>query len=382
MTQDDHFAMTQDDYSEILAQGAKVWNVWRERNPGPMVRFVKPHWYSCPGPRGRQIKGRNRLNFSGMNLSGVFISKAFAEGLNLRDSLFDGSTFDEGDFSRADFSGATFRNTKFFKSILTEANFDGATFVNCNLNRVNLSGASFHLKEITETVVYGIAAWDLETSEETKQSKLVIEKTYDLYSNLIDQGKVPMTVDDIELAQFVYYLSNHKKMRATLNIMNDRGVLLLGRFKDGGLERLYSMREWFQGKGYMAMIFDFARPDNLSLTEAVVTMAGLAKFVVVDLSGSSVPAELQSILSQIKKPVLAFGDPYSLFPDLSDQTSVITIESDELNILHGLEEKLPDLERLHVERIIELAKRYTKVDKERLLENRRVGDSISIAAKA
>jgi hypothetical protein len=173
-------------------------------------------------------------------------------------------------------------------------------------------------------------------------------------------------VDDIELAQFVYYLSNHKKMRDALNILNDKGVLLLGQFRDGGLERLYSIRERLQSRGYMAMIFDFARPDNLSLTETVVTMAGLSKFVVVDLSGSSVPAELQSILSQIKKPVLAFGNAYALFPDIADQTDVLTIEGDDSKLLNGLEERLPDLETLHAKRIVELARRYEKAEKERL----------------
>jgi hypothetical protein len=74
------------------------------------------------------------------------------------------------------------------------------------------------------------------------------------------------------------------------------------------------------------MIFDFAGPDNLSLTETVVTMAGLSQFIIVDLSGGSVPAELQSILSQIKKPVLAFEAPYSMFQDLVDRTSVVTIQ--------------------------------------------------------
>lgn len=355
--------MAQEDHSQILIQGAKIWNSWRERNPGP-VHFAKPNWYDCPGPGGVQIKGRNRINFSRMNLSGVSIHGAFAEGLNLRDSIFEDTHFEEGDFSRANFCGAKFLNTKFNKTILTGAYFDGATFVNCNLNRVNLVGASFHLKEITETVVYGIAAWDLQTSDEMKQSKLVIERTYELYSDLIQQGKVPMMVDDIELAQFVYYLSSHKKMRDALNILNDSGVLLLGRFKDGGLERLYSMREWFQGKGYIPMIFDFARPDNLSLTETIVTMAGLSKFIVVDLSGSSVPAELQAILSQIKKPVLAFGDPFALFPDLADQTSVVIIECDESKILGGLEAKLSEMERLHGERIMQLAKRYSSAKKE------------------
>jgi uncharacterized protein YjbI with pentapeptide repeats len=302
-----------------------------------------------------------------MNLSGLMIHRAFAEGLNLRNTVFEAAHFEEGDFSRADFTGASFRSTRFNKTILTGANFDGATFVNCNLNRINLVGASFRVKEISETVVYGIAAWDLQTSDQMKQSKLVIERTYDLYSDIIQQGKVPLMVDDIELAQFVYYLSNHKKMRDALNILNDKGVLLLGRFKDGGLERLYSIRERLQSKGYMAMIFDFARPDNLSLTETVVTMAGLSKFVVVDLSGSSVPAELQSILSQIKKPILAFGNAYPLFPDVDDKTDVLTIEGgDDSKLLNDLEERLPDLESLHVKRIVDLARRYEKAEKERL----------------
>jgi hypothetical protein len=116
------------------------------------------------------------------------------------------------------------------------------------------------------------------------------------------------------------------------------------------------------------MIFDFARPDNLSLTETVVTMAGLSKFIVVDLSGSSVPAELQAILSQIKKPILAFGDPYALFPDLDDQTSVVIVKDDESNLLLGLEDKLSELERLHAKRLMQLATRYAKAEKERLLK--------------
>lgn len=357
--------MTQDDPSEILLQGAKVWNAWRKHHRG-LLNFAAPRWYSSPGPGGMQVKGRNRVDFSEMNLSGVMIHSAFAEGLNLRNTIFEDAHFEEGDFSRADFSGAYFRSTRFNKTILTGANFDGATFINCNLNRVNLVGASFRVKEISETVVYGIAAWDLQISDQMKQSKLVIERTSDLYSDLIQQGKVPLMVDDIELAQFVYYLSSHKKMRDALNILNDKGVLLLGRFNDGGLERLYSIRERLQSKGYMAMIFDFARPDNLSLTETVVTMAGLSKFIVVDLSGASVPAELQSILSQIKKPILAFGNAYAMFPDVADQVDVLTIEGRDSELLNGLEERLPDLESLHAKRIVELARRYEKAEKERL----------------
>jgi hypothetical protein len=275
---------------QMILGGATAWNAWRIEHPG-QVTFNRAHWYDSPG------KGGNRVDFSGMHLSGIRVIDAFAEGLNLAGAVIEGSQFEEGDFSRADFSGATLRNTRFNKTILTNANFDGATFVNCNLNRVNLAGASFCVAEITETVIYGVSAWDLRTCDEMRQSKLVIEPTYEFYSDLVAAGKVPITVDDIELAQFVYLLQNHKKLRETLTVLNERGVLLLGRFGGGGLERLYEYREQLTRHGYKAMIFDFARPESLSQTETVVTMAGLAKFIVVDLSGPSVPHELASILA-------------------------------------------------------------------------------------
>jgi uncharacterized protein YjbI with pentapeptide repeats len=351
--------MPEQDPSSIILQGAEVWNRWREQNLSSLS-FARPHWYHSPGPGGIQVKGRNHLNFSGMNLSRIIIHNGFAEGLNLSNSVFEESHFEEGDFSRSNFNGALFRNTKFNKTILTGASFDGATFINCNLNRVNLVGASFCVKEITETVVYGISAWDMQTCESMKQSKLVIEKTYHFYSDLLADGKIPMMVDDIELAQFVHYLSSHKKMRDTLNILNARGVLLLGRFKDGGLDRLYSIRELLQGKGYMPMIFDFVRADSLSLIETIVTMAGLSKFIIADLSGPSVPAELATLLSQIKKPVLAFGKPYALLSDMTDYTSALrTINPDDAHLLPALEAELPEMERLHNDRIASLAKRYS-----------------------
>ena len=356
--------MAPEDASAVVLRGAKAWNAWRQQQLG-RVNFAAPRWYDSPGRGGQQIKGRNRLDFSGMDFTSVDIHRAFAEGLNLRGAVFENAHFEEGDFSRADFSGAVFRHTRFNKTILTGANFDDAVFVNCNINRVNLVGASFRVREITETVVYGIAAWDLQMSEASKQSRLVIERTHELYSELIAQGKVPLMVDDIELAQFVHYLSDHRKMRDTLNILNDKGVLLLGRFKDGGIERLYAVRERLQRHGYMAMIFDFERPDNMSLTETVVTMAGLSKFIVVDLSGASVPGELQAILSQIKKPIVAFGDAYSMFPDIEDQTQVLMLEGDDPQWLPQLESLLPELERLHGQRIVELARRYERAARSR-----------------
>jgi hypothetical protein len=282
----------------MILQGPDVWNAWRKKNPGPL-NFAYPRWYDSPGEGGIQVKGKNHLNFKGIDLSNASIQGAFAEGLDLSGATLIDSNLEEGDFSRANFSGALLQNTRLNKTILTDAQFTGATIVNCNLNRVNLVGASFDVAEIRETVVYGIAALGyLKTTDDMKQSKLVVERTYNLYTELIAQGQLPLTVDDIEFAQFVYYLTNLRKMRDAINILNDKGVLLLGRFSGGGLERLDKIRQHLGNMGYLSMVFDFERPSSLSLTETVVTMAGLSKFVIVDILGPSVPAELQAITQQ------------------------------------------------------------------------------------
>jgi hypothetical protein len=47
---------------------------------------------------------------------------------------------------------------------------------------------------------------------------------------------------------------------------------------------------------------------------------------------------------------------------------VRTIEGDDKNLLRGLEAKLPEMEMLHTKRIMQLARRYEKAEKERLLK--------------
>ena len=342
----------------------KTWDDWVKANEtsidyfnGNIDAIRNPNWH------GSFTKGGNAYDFSGLHLIGVRIHKAFAEGLNIQNSVFEDAYFDDGDFSRANFANCRFVNTKFNKTIFTDANFQGAVFINCNLNRVNLTNANFDVKEIRETVVYGISSWDLNVSDEAVQSKLVIEKTYDLYSEIIAQGRIPLMVDNIELAQFIYYLSNHKKMRDTINILNKRGVLLLGKFKDGGLERLYKLRDWFSAQNYLPMIFDFDRPNSLDYTETVVTMSGLSKFVVVDLSSNSVPQELHAILTNFVKPVVAYYDtpPYSMFKDLKRKNRYfheIKFDGSAENLLAQLPPVIAEAESDFGKIVIELAKEY------------------------
>ena len=337
---------------EIILQGAAAWNAWQAENKVP-VSFANPSWYESRDRQGRMIKGANSVDFSGIQLNNVSIYNAFAEGLNVQNATITGCHFEEGDFSRANFSNTIFINTKFNKTILTDASFNGATFINCNLNRANLANADFSLKEIRETVVYGISAWDLKTTPEMKQSKLVIEKSYELYSDIIASGRIPMMVDDIEMAQFVYYLSSHKKMRNMINILNSKGVLLLGQFRDGGLERLYKLMDWLKERNYTPMLFDFDRPENLDYTETVITMAGLSKFILADLSGGSVPQELHATLTNFEKPVIAYSNQpaYSMFKDLKrkNRFSFDFVFTDEQDLYAKMETYIKEAEKGHIQ---------------------------------
>ena len=71
---------------------------------------------------------------------------------------------------------------------------------------------------------------------------------------------------------------------------------------------------------YLPIIFDFERPDNRDFTETIMTLAGLSRFVIADLSGQSVPNELRATIPHFKIPFVPIIEKgrkiYSMFPDL------------------------------------------------------------------
>src|SRR5262245_25105444 len=115
-------------------------------------------------------------------------------------------------------------------------------------------------------------------------------------------GQSTITVDDLEIAQFIYLLLNHKKLRNVINSVTERGVLILGRFGGGGLEVLQSVAIKLREERYLPIIFDFDRPTDRNYTETVKTLVGLSRFVIVDLSGPSVPQELYATVPHFKIP--------------------------------------------------------------------------------
>ena len=119
--------------------------------------------------------------------------------------------------SQTDLSGANFR----------EANLSGANLRNADLSGASLLGTNLKSADLTGCRIYGISAWDVQL-ENTIQENLVITR----------EDEPDITVDNLEVAQFVYLLLRHKKLRDVLNSIIEKGVLLLGRFSNGRLDVL------------------------------------------------------------------------------------------------------------------------------------------------
>jgi hypothetical protein len=153
--------------------------------------------------------------------------------------------------------------------------------------------------------------------EEANQSDLIITAP----------GEPKITVDDLEVAQFIYLLLNHQKLRAVLNTVTDRGVLLLGRFSEGGLDRLQAVAAKLREAKYLPIIFDFERPESRNYTETIKTLAGLSRFIIADLSGPSVPQELYATVPHYKipfVPILEKGTKkFAMFVDILEYPWVL-----------------------------------------------------------
>jgi hypothetical protein len=124
------------------------------------------------------------------------------------------------------------------KADLREANLGGANLSTANLSDANLRGASlveanFTGADLTGCRIYGISAWGLKLDEETMQRNLVITP----------ENEPGITVDNIEVAQFVYLMLHNEKIRDVIDTITSMAVLFLGRFKDERKAVLDALRE-------------------------------------------------------------------------------------------------------------------------------------------
>jgi hypothetical protein len=159
--------------------------------------------------------------------------------------------------------------------------------------------------------IYGVSAWKVKLSEDTKQQSLSIS----------GKDEPEVTVDNIEVAQFIYLLLHNEKIRDVIDTITSKAVLILGRFTDERKAVLDALREELRKHDYLPILFDFNVPATRDITETVSLLARMARFIIADLTDpSSIPQELQAIVPHLAVPVQplleASSRSYAMFKDL------------------------------------------------------------------
>jgi uncharacterized protein YjbI with pentapeptide repeats len=294
--------------------------------------------------RGANLRG---ANLSAAYLWGAFLSGADLRGANLTRAAHNGADLSGADLRSADlneahFYGANLRgadlreatlnHTDLTRADLTRADLRGADLTRAALVETNLTGAT-----LTQCSIYGISVWRVQL-EGAKQDNLVITS----------KDEPTITVDNLNIAQFLYLLLNNAEIRDAIDTIAKKAVLILGRFTSERKAVLDALREALRIHGYLPILFDFDKPASKTITETVSTLAHLARFVIADITDAkSIPQELMAIVPTlpslaVQPLILASQHEFGMFEYFTRFPWVLPLYryADEGSLLQSLQEKV------------------------------------------
>jgi uncharacterized protein YjbI with pentapeptide repeats len=207
-----------------------------------------------------------RANFHSANLNGANLCKANLNDADLRYAILRGVDLRDAELTWANLAG-----TDLTGADLSGADLEGARLVKANLRHAVLTGCR----------VYGISAWDLQLDEHTNQDNLLVTP----------HGEPEVSVDNLEVAQFVYLLLTNAKIRDVIDTIGRKAVLILGRFTPERKAILDAIRQALRARDYVPILFDFEGPESLDLIETVSTLAHLSRFVIADITDAAAVRE-------------------------------------------------------------------------------------------
>ena len=300
--------MANEQHLNILEQGVSAWNFWREENP--------KIWPDLIGANlsGKELRKINfsRTSFSKADLSFANItkadfttaelSKADLSNVVAHETIFIGANLPSVSFRWAKLNGANLTDANLFRADLSETILHNANLRGANLNQSLLIETDFENADLTECAVFGVSAWELRLNNAI-QSDLKVSR----------HGKPIITVDNIEVAQFIYLLLYNTKLRNVIDTITSKVVIILGSFSEQRKQVLDAIRAELRMHNYIPVLFDFDKPANQTTLETVSTLAHLARFVIADLTNArSVLQELQAIVPALPsvpiQPLLHISD--------------------------------------------------------------------------
>jgi len=322
--------MANEEQLAIINRSVDLWNDWRAN-----------HAHVRPDLRGADLRGADlqwadlsqadlsEADLVGVRLVGADLREADlyttnACEANLREANLRGAGLVGADLSRAELVGAELVGAHMVRAIMVEAQLRRADLRGADLRGADLRGADLRGADLRHTLlvdtgleyaklsgsaVYGVSAWNvrLEGAEQA-----------DLSINQPDEPNI--TVDNLEVAQFLYLMLHNDKIRDVIDTLTSKVVLILGRFTPERKRVLDTLRDELRSRNYVPVLFDFEGPSSHNFTETVTLLARMARFIIADLTEpSSIPKELEAIVPHVHVPVqplIAEGTrPYAMFAD-------------------------------------------------------------------
>jgi uncharacterized protein YjbI with pentapeptide repeats len=329
---------------DALKRGQAEWNRWRAASgyrpvdlSGADLGGMKLNDFSLVRA---DLKGANlaraqleHAHLKDADFTGAILTEANFEGANARDAVFDQVAAVKANFEVCTLRGARFRQAtltgaRFHRAYLREADLSGADLSNAWLRfatlqdarcertvfagadmrfvamvRANMKGA-----DLTGVHVFGISAWNTLTDADTRQ---------DLIIGMGEKpGDAPLRAHDLQTAQLLALMLDGSGVRRVLDSVNSKLVLILGSFGPEEKPALDALRRELQAQGYVAIMFDFERPPERDYAEAVLTIAGMSRFIVADFSNAKeVRAEVAQAHSQYKRvPIIPIARTGATLP--------------------------------------------------------------------
>ena len=215
-----------------------------------------------------------------------------------------GASLTFASLSRAKLIGADLTNVH-----LQGANLTSADLTDADLSHTDLVETDFTNATITGCRTYGASAWNV-TLVGTAQHNLIITK----------RGEPIVTVDDLEVAQFIHLLITNRKIRNVIHSVTSKAVLILGRFSEKQKPVLDALHAALRDShNLVPILFDWEPSENRDLTETVLLLANMCRFVIADVTDAkSIPQELSVIVPNIPSVpvqpiILASEHEYAMF---------------------------------------------------------------------
>jgi len=304
--------MANEEQLKILLQGVTAWNKWRNEKPEESIDLIdadlrKMDLTMVNFNRARLINSNlNGAHLRAADISGGILDRADLGGTDLHETVIEDASLCWTYLGNADLSGSNLRKSSFFNANLGGADLSYSNLEGANFNWANLNGANLRRSDLHNTslfmadmagtnleganiigcMVYGISAWKLKLNGAI-QRDLIITQPWEPI----------ITVDNIEMAQFIYLLLNNERIRHVIDTITSKVVLILGRFTSERKSVLDALKDELRKRDYLPVLFDFEGPTTHDNIETVSTLAHMARFIIADITNpKSVPAELEHIV--------------------------------------------------------------------------------------